>query len=131
VEQDEPEQEPPPDLPPPQPAPLPRDELLHKIFLKAIRTLKELMTKPSSKFIQAAEPEELEVVANFLNQIATAAGRAGRTVAVRVSPSRMINNERPQEQPTIGADPMKRIEHQRGAGVVRHTTGSATRRRGL
>jgi hypothetical protein len=72
LEQDEPEQEPPPDLPPPPPAPLPRDESLHNMFAKAIKTLKELMTKPSSKFTQAAEPEELEDVANFLNQIAAA-----------------------------------------------------------
>jgi hypothetical protein len=77
-EQDEPEQEPPPDLLPPPPAPLPRDEFLSKTFANAIRSLKELMTKPSSKFIQAAEPEELEVVANFLNQIA-AESRKSRT----------------------------------------------------
>jgi hypothetical protein len=43
-----------PDIPLPPPAPLLRDEFLHKMFANAIRTLKELMTKPSSKFIQAA-----------------------------------------------------------------------------
>ena len=58
-------------LPPaPPPAPLPRDVALAKDFADAIATLKGLMTKPSTKFVGAVTAADLELVVNFLNQIA-------------------------------------------------------------
>ena len=58
-------------LPPaPPPAPLPRDAALAKDFAEAITTLKGLMTKPSAKFVGAVAAADLELVVNFLNQIA-------------------------------------------------------------
>ena len=76
---DEPSDEEPPPLPPdddvkppptPPPAPLPRDAALAREFGDAIATLLRLMTKPSAKFVGAVAAADLELVANFLNQIA-------------------------------------------------------------
>ena len=63
----------PPDLPPaPQPL-LPRDELLVSKFTSAINMLNELRAMPSGKFTAASVlSEELELIANFVKQVAAA-----------------------------------------------------------
>jgi hypothetical protein len=67
----------PPELPlTAAPAPLPRDELLTLTFQQAINMLKDMMTKPAAKFVRADHSAtDLELVANFLNQVAAAKQR--------------------------------------------------------
>ena len=57
---------------PPPPAPLPRDAYFLDKFSAAIGLLKELITKPSTKFVDVAATADLQMMANFLNGIATA-----------------------------------------------------------
>ncbi len=68
--------EPPPAPPPPTPAPLPRDRYLTETFVTAVREIRTLMTKPSAKFVGVVQSEELEMIANFLKQIAARAKEA-------------------------------------------------------
>jgi hypothetical protein len=65
--ENEPEREP---RRPPPPAPLPRDKYLAEKFETAIREIKELTTKPSAKFVGVIPADDLEMIANFLRQIA-------------------------------------------------------------
>ena len=67
----------PPELPPAPPPLNRRDEFPLRTFAAAIETLKEMMTRSTKKFIAAVAgspgyAEELEMIANFLNQVATA-----------------------------------------------------------
>jgi hypothetical protein len=67
VDDEQPEPEP---RPVPPPAPLPRDKYLAEKFALAVRELIKLTTKPSAKFVGLYSSIDLELVANFLNQIA-------------------------------------------------------------
>jgi hypothetical protein len=58
------------------PSALPRDEFLTSTFQQAIKMLKGMMTKPAAKFVRAEHSaSDLELVANFLNQVAAAKQR--------------------------------------------------------
>jgi hypothetical protein len=63
-------EEPPPPPPPPPPGPLPRDKYLAEKFAAAILELVKLTTKSSAKFAGVIPADDLELIANFLNQIA-------------------------------------------------------------
>jgi hypothetical protein len=67
--ENDPEESPPPP-PPPPPGPLPRDRYLAEKFAAAILELMKLTTKSSAKFVGVIPPNDLELIANFLNQIA-------------------------------------------------------------
>jgi hypothetical protein len=56
----------------PPPASLPRDPDLQETFATAVMALLGLVTKPSGKFVGAVPAADLEMVANFLNQVAAA-----------------------------------------------------------
>jgi hypothetical protein len=57
-------------------APRLRDEFLTSAFQRAIKMLKDMMTKPAAKFVRADySATDLELVANFLNQVAAAKQR--------------------------------------------------------
>ena len=45
-------------------------------FATAVQTLKKLMTKPSQEFVGIIEPLDLEILANFLKQIAATAEKS-------------------------------------------------------
>ena len=61
------------------PALLPRDEFLISTFANAIKILKATLTKPAAKFVAAADmphfADDLEMIANFMNQVAAAIKR--------------------------------------------------------
>jgi hypothetical protein len=62
--------------PPAEPAPVPLDDLQISTFQRAITMLKGLMTKPAATFVSAdCSTADLDVVTNFLNQVAAAKQR--------------------------------------------------------
>jgi hypothetical protein len=56
----------------PLPASLPQDADLQETFATSVLALRKLATKPSEKFVGAVSAADLEMVANFLNQVAAA-----------------------------------------------------------
>ena len=73
--------EPRPELPPPpaEPPAAPREQSLILTFQQAVKQLKALATKPAAKFIDACLPNDLHIVANFLEGVATASKKTHRS----------------------------------------------------
>jgi hypothetical protein len=73
--------EPPPELPPTpaEPPTAPREQSLILTFQKAVKELKALATKPAAKFIDACLPNDLHIVADFLEGVATASKKTPRS----------------------------------------------------
>jgi Protein of unknown function (DUF3102) len=67
-----PNAEPEPNSPTPQSASLPRDGAPRSKFLAAVAEVEQFANKPSIKFVGVIPADRLEVVANFLKQIAAA-----------------------------------------------------------
>ena len=77
--------EPPPTPAEPPPALLrPTEQSLILTFQQAVKALKALATKPAAKFIDTCTPNDLQIVADFLQAVATAGKKADRSDTIDV-----------------------------------------------